>query len=377
MRSFRFLIAFAVLGVAGCEEATPQYKSVRLKEIAHVMGNLCGISDDNQVVCWAEPEAPAEDIRITRGYLPPAVPAGLAGNSLYACFLSIPAGAEGGWPYCWGFGTGTQVPERFKADEPLRGISTGYTHTCGLGAAGTAYCAGYNSYGQLGTGSTRSSLDEPLQLEPDRAASKVTVISEKLIDIAAGLAFTCVVTSGNVLSCFGDARMGQLATDVTRGYSLHPVTNETMPLLGSIEASDDYACGITLAKSAVCWGANKYHQSGADSPASFRSIQVPGEVVQLELRPTYACARTATSEVYCWGSNGEGQIGAATLGKVISNPVKIPGVTGSVSDIALTDIGGHALVNGDRVASWGNGGAARMRRVVRRVDIPVPAQRIE
>src|SRR2546425_9544657 len=73
--------------------------------------------------------------------------------------------AAGGVAYCWGWNTrgqlgdgtsGTErwVPIRVLGDARFAAVSAGDRYTCGLTAAGAAYCWGLNGWGQLGDGTT-------------------------------------------------------------------------------------------------------------------------------------------------------------------------------------------------------------------------------
>jgi len=70
--------------------------------------------------------------------------------------------------YCWGSNADGQlslgqadqethtVPVRIDSTPIFAAISAGFRHTCGLTAAGKAYCWGWNQFGQLGNGSRQS-----------------------------------------------------------------------------------------------------------------------------------------------------------------------------------------------------------------------------
>ena len=55
-------------------------------------------------------------------------------------------------------GTAAGLLHRGAGGMSLRQVSGGFLHTCGLTAAGSLYCWGDNSLGQLGTGGSSSSL---------------------------------------------------------------------------------------------------------------------------------------------------------------------------------------------------------------------------
>lgn len=65
--------------------------------------------------------------------------------------------AAGGTPYCWGEGY-TAMPTAVTLPRPATSIAAGSYHDCFTLDDGAVYCRGWNAYGQLGTGTTDSSI---------------------------------------------------------------------------------------------------------------------------------------------------------------------------------------------------------------------------
>src|SRR5437016_6866709 len=124
--------------------------------------------------------------------------------------------AAGSVAYCWGWNTrgqlgdgtsGTErwVPVRVIGDARFAAVSAGDRYTCGLTAAGAAYCWGLNGWGQLGDGTTT-----------DRS-SPVPVaggLSFKLV--STGFRQTCAIAAGGAAYCWGLNRAGQLRSEERR-----------------------------------------------------------------------------------------------------------------------------------------------------------------
>lgn len=95
-------------------------------------------------------------------------------------------------------------------------ISTGHTHTCAINLDEQAFCWGSNQYGQLGNGTNTSSNRQSAVIMPDNV---------KFVQIDAGEAYTCALSTKNQVYCWGDNDNGQLGNG-QRGkglYSTKPI----------------------------------------------------------------------------------------------------------------------------------------------------------
>ncbi len=122
--------------------------------------------------------------------------------------------------YCWGenqkgqLGNGTSSPNavtyspqlvQVPAGVAFTSLSSGFAHSCGLTASGTAYCWGDNTGGKFGNGT-----------ETQSNVATLAAGGKLFSYISAGEALTCGVTSGgagqtaNVAFCWGDNSYGQL-----------------------------------------------------------------------------------------------------------------------------------------------------------------------
>ena len=93
-------------------------------------------------------------------------------------------------------------------------VTAGGFHSCGVSSDGMGFCWGSNSSGQLGTA---ASVDE--------AASPVDVSGgATLLQIDAGAAHTCAVSSQGGVLCWGDNQFGQVGDGtVLEGTSSSPL----------------------------------------------------------------------------------------------------------------------------------------------------------
>lgn len=183
--------------------------------------HTCGLTDGGLGYCWGSNSHGqlGADSTPGRSLVPVRAAASLtftslsAGRHLYTCGV-----ASSGTPYCWGhndmgqLGRGTATTAEptvapVMGDLVLDAIDGGAFHTCGVGAAGAAYCWGFGDYGQLGDGQATSSY-VPVRVAGDQAFTSV----------ATGLAHTCAITVEGSAYCWGFNSDGELGdgTAITR-----------------------------------------------------------------------------------------------------------------------------------------------------------------
>ena len=91
-------------------------------------------------------------------------------------------------------------------------LTAGREHTCALMAGGAVKCWGCNSYGQLGDGTT---IDR-------YTPTDVSGLANGAVSIAGGGSFTCALMTGGGAKCWGFNAQGQLG-DGTTASSVTPV----------------------------------------------------------------------------------------------------------------------------------------------------------
>jgi hypothetical protein len=189
--------------------------------------HTCGITSAGAALCWGYNGNGELGIGSTTTTAPfgMTVPTPVSGGQVYKALSAAQSHTcaldAGGAAYCWGyngFGSigngvvgGVEVTPR-----PVNGgltfvdLSTtmGY-HTCGRVISGAAYCWGYNSFGQLGTGDSNASA-EPI----------VVSGSDTWAILAAGLYHTCGMTTAGVTKCWGYNAFGQLGNGGIANSSL-------------------------------------------------------------------------------------------------------------------------------------------------------------
>jgi alpha-tubulin suppressor-like RCC1 family protein len=232
----------------------------------------------------------------------------------YSCGLTVSADA-----YCWGSGTEGQLgngrhdlitttPTAVAGSREFTQLTSHAVgrSTCGLTAAGEAWCWGRNTHGQLGDGSTA-----------ERAVPTPVAGGLGFTTISAGVRHTCGLVAGGDAYCWGDNELGQLG---------QAGTHETPGLVAGglafaqISAGTAYTCGITPTGEAYCWGDNERGQlgNGTTEPAA-APVAVTGGLrfSQLSAGHDHTCGLTDSGVAYCWGS-GE------AVGSLVDGFVAVP-----------------------------------------------------
>ncbi|PYO28248.1 MAG: hypothetical protein DMD73_06370 [Gemmatimonadetes bacterium] len=179
------------------------------------------------------------------GVTPPPVSAAQCWGASY--FGQLGNGPSGGAQLCGVAGVTDLLPCSTTAVTVSGGlsfasVSTGANHTCGVTAAGAAYCWGSNAAGQLGDNAPGGPQQcgpaagtFPCSMTPVPVAGGLSFAS-----VTAGASYTCGLTTANVAYCWGENFGGQSGSrwielrerDRRRVLHLRPDHRECRLLLG-------------------------------------------------------------------------------------------------------------------------------------------------
>jgi len=224
----------------------------------------------------------------------------------------------------------------FYYDIEFSSISAGSSHTCGV-TQGEVYCWGINSSGQVGDGTTISTIVpvKVVQAEGGLLNKTVTAVS------VAGSG-TCAIATGEAY-CWGAG--GRLGNGASQNSSVPvKVTQAAGVLAGKvvskIEAGNNgHVCAVASSE-LYCWGNNSNGQLGNGSTTqSLLPVKVAGllqglSVTDVALGNHFTCA-AASGEAYCWGFNGQGQLGINNQTQYTS-PVKVAQAAGQLQGKTVT-----------------------------------------
>lgn len=274
---------YGQLGVGGSTDSRVPVAVPGLADVIKVAtgtAHTCALTSGGTVSCWGRNNAgqlgtntvPDADSPQSVGTLSGIVD--IAAHEVGTCAVQ-----DNGDAHCWGdnqdgqLGDGSLDPrsrvpvtvDRFAAGNPqFRQIDVGRRHACALDDAGTAYCWGDDSVGQLGDSGPSSGSSVPVQV----AAGGRTFA---LLDV--GTDTSCATDEQFSVSCWGRNAAGQLGsggtvdrdvpTTIARGELTGlPLFAESRTLLVEVDTNARHTCAIDLFGIVYCWGANDNGEFG-------------------------------------------------------------------------------------------------------------------
>ena len=325
--------------------ASPTIQHIHFIQIATSGTHTCGTTAAG-LFCWGENDQFQLGNGTTAGdsvptLVDPSVTLTKVGTGqLLTCGLTA-AGAA----YCWGnnlLGPPSSVPTLVPGGLLFSLLGVGGDDQCGLTGGGVAYCWGANYYGALGDSTATGSL------------SPVAVHGgQTFTSIAGGGDYTCGLAVGGSAFCWGYNLYGQLGNG-TVDSSLVPTAVLGGLTFSGLGVGGGHACGL-VAGAAYCWGSGYTGQTGDTLFAARDTVPlaVPGGLTfsNIAAGGAHTCAIALPGPTYCWGDNFFGELGSASLATAL--PVQ---VTGGHSFLALTAGSGIScgLVSGGRAYCWGS-----------------------
>ena len=207
---------------------------------------------------------------------------------------------------CWGSGIGN-TPVRVSVPSDTISIANSGNSRCILRESGTVSCWGNNGVGQLGLGNT---INQTIPT-PVPGLSNVDSIT------AGSTSYFCAHKSDNSVACWGYNGQGQLGNGNTIDQtSPTPVPPPAMtgPYV-SVHAGMEFTCALTTGGQVACWGDNDYKQLGDGTTTDSTSAKtIPGisGALALAVGTASACAVLADRTLKCWGINGDGRLSIGT-----------------------------------------------------------------
>lgn len=250
------------------------------------------------------------------------------------------------------------VPAKASVLENVIKLSVGPTHNCVITNEGSAKCWGLSRYGEVGDGITGDGRKNEVHSPTD-----VKGLNQPVIDISAGFAHTCAVTSDGGVKCWGENFHGQLGNG-TNDHQKLPV--DVMGLgkgAVAITTGMNHSCVLLDTGNVKCWGRNTKGGLGDGSTEKrLKPVDVIGlgsNIKAISAGEEHTCALTQNGEVKCWGWNEVGTLGDGTM-KDRLTPVAVVGLEESVVSIATKSYHTCALLVTHKVKCWGFNGYGQL-----------------
>lgn len=210
-------------------------------------------------------------------------------------------------------------------------VATGERHTCGIRNTGEMYCWGYAGHGQLGNGSTTTTVSPKIELVSNPTSLGTTTAN--WTNVTLGQYYSCGLhktTTDSQLFCWGNNDFDQLGIVGSTSVSLPTAVQTGLDPNNNwikIEAGDRHTCGIRQQSgnnTLWCWGERRAGKLGDNNQADTTlTFSVPTQVTvtttgtspdtdwnSIALGIHHTCGvRSSNSSLWCWGSNLNGQLG--------------------------------------------------------------------
>lgn len=173
-----------------------------------------------------------------------------------------------------------------------RTLSGGYSSTCGISTAATAYCWGAGTGGLIGDG---DNVDRSV---PTPVSVSGVLKDKRLVSISSHLQTTCTLDVEGAAYCWGYGGTGQLGDGLSTGSAKTPVAVSSSVAFKTLSVGAEDACASSQAGTVYCWGKHYGPKPTALSGAEFMNK----DIVSLAGGDGFFCAIDSEGAGYCWGS---------------------------------------------------------------------------
>jgi alpha-tubulin suppressor-like RCC1 family protein len=274
--------------------------------------------------------------------------------------LAAPAGSVKAWGWnAYGqLGNGTTttslIPVGVNGLAGVGAVAAGGAHSLAIKSDGSVVAWGWNTYGQLGNGTTANSATPVV----------VTGLTSGVVAVAAGENHSLALKSNGSVVAWGFNGYGQLGNG-TITNSLTPVAVSGLTSgVAAVTGGQRHSLAVKTNGSVVAWGDNAYGQLGNGLTGSYSAT--PLAVSGLSSGVTAAAAGSGHSlalktngSVVAWGRNDSGQLGdGTTTGSAI--PVAVSGLSSAVTAVAAGGAHSLALKSTGSAVAWGGNASGQL-----------------
>jgi alpha-tubulin suppressor-like RCC1 family protein len=297
---------FGQVGDGTKEERKKPVKILDDVENVELAGSHCAIKKSKELFCWGENEFDGAvgngsmknepfPVKISNSVETLRVDP----ESTNTCILSTKKEL-----LCWRSNNyfqlmdGTQekalVPKVLSVPFHVDDVFSGNANTICARSGLKFYCWGNGFYGQFANGLPQPKPGEIQQIAPNKPIVSVVGIDKGL----------CYLFDGGGVSCAGWNKYGQLGTG---NQEPKENLEELLPLppVKTLAPGSYFLCALSTEGDVYCWGDNTFHQTGVEGVDIQTSpVKVPGvsKVISLGVGPHGSCALTEPGELICWGA---------------------------------------------------------------------------
>ena len=273
----------------------------------------------------------------------------------------------------------------------------GNGYSLALSADGTVYTWGRNEYGQLGNGVTATNSPVPVAVK----TAGTPMEGKTIVQISAKVWYALALASDGTVYSWGFNSWGQLGsgTSGTANNASAPVAVKTAgtPMEGKtivqVAAGATHSLALATDGTIYAWGKNEYGQLGDDSttnspvPVAVKTAGTPMDgktIIQIHAGYEHSLALASDGTVYAWGRNNSGQLGkndatdahipaaVQTLGTPMAGKVIVQLVAGNSQSMALASDGTVYTWGWNQYGQLGNGTTTNSRIPVAVVTTGAP-----
>jgi alpha-tubulin suppressor-like RCC1 family protein len=298
-----FFDAYHVTGLEGAVSA-----------IAVGAYHSCALTHSGGVQCWGQNRSGQLGDGTTTDITAPVHVQGLTGPVLqltsgYAHTCALMSGGE---VLCWGQNTDGQLGDGTTLDRStpvavsgLEGeiltIKAGWTYTCIIDDQGELTCWGSGPFDPE-NGRLQTNFDTPTRLD---------WLGSGFQALATGVYHLCLVTQDGAIECRGSIFSPENPSSGST-FDLSELTGEVRQIV----AGADFSCVLTAGGGVKCWGDNYFGQLGDGTFLSNNPVDAKGLTQGVEAIGSgeyIGCALTSDGGVKCWGDTsfpmtGEGRV---------------------------------------------------------------------